>query len=92
VGVSEDQWKPLHNKDEAMHTFYGQRLASLAPALWHAQKLFNVENKAHFFGYDYLEDLEKDEWAFASNLIFTKSDSKGRMLIAFLNQVPYTNL
>jgi len=92
VGVSEDQWKALHNKDEAMHTFYGQKYASLAPAFWHAQKLFNVENKAPFFGHDYLEDLEKDEWAFASNLTFTKSDNKGRMLIAFLNQVPCANL
>jgi hypothetical protein len=92
VRVSEDQWKALRNKDEAMHTFYGQRFASLAPAFWHAQKLFNVENKAPFFGHDYLEDLEKDEWAFASNLTFTKSDNKGRMLIAFLNQVPCTNL
>jgi len=87
VGVSEDQWKALCNKDEAMHTFYGQRYASLAPAFWHAQKHFNVENKAPFFGYDYLEDLEKDEWAFASNLTFTKSDNKERMLIAFQNQV-----
>jgi hypothetical protein len=75
-----------------MHTFYVQRFASLAPAFWHAQKLFNVENKSPFFGHNYLEDLEKDEWAFASNLTFTKSDSKGRMLIAFLNQVPYANL
>jgi len=92
VGVSEDQWKALRNNDEAIHTFYGQRLASLAPAFWHAQKLFNVENKAPFFGHDYLEDLENDEWAFASNLTFTKSDNKERMLIAFLNQVPCTNL
>jgi len=90
--VSENQWKALRNKDEAMHTFYAQRYASLAPAFWHAQKLFNVENKAPFFGHDNLEDLEKDEWSFASNLTFTKSDNKGHMLIAFLNQVPCTNL
>jgi hypothetical protein len=44
-----------------------------------------VENKAPFFGHNYLEDLEKDEWAFASNFTFTKSDNKGRKLIAFFN-------
>jgi hypothetical protein len=32
VGVSEEQWKALCNKDKAMHSFYGQRYASLAPA------------------------------------------------------------
>jgi hypothetical protein len=58
-----------------MHTFYSQRYTSLTPAFWHAEKLFNVENKAPFFGHDYLEDLENNEWAFASNLTFTKSDS-----------------
>jgi len=61
VGVSQAQWRALRNKDEAMHTFYGQRYASLAPAIWHAQKLFNMDNKAPFLGRDYLEDLEKDE-------------------------------
>ena len=76
VGVSEEQWKALRNKDEAMHTFYEQRYASLAPAFWHEQKLLNMENKAPFFGHDYLEDLEKDGWAFASYLSFTKSDNK----------------
>jgi hypothetical protein len=24
VGASEDEWKALRNKDEAMYTFYGQ--------------------------------------------------------------------
>jgi len=43
-----------------MHTFYGQIFASLATAFWHAQRLFNMENKAPFFGHDYFEDLETD--------------------------------
>jgi len=92
VGVSENQWKALRNKDDVIHTFYGQRYALLAPAFWPAQKLFNVENKAPFFHHNYLEDLEQDEWAFASNLTFRKSDNKEHMLIAFFNQVPCTNL
>jgi len=33
VGVSEDRWKALRNTDEAMHISYGQRYASLAPAI-----------------------------------------------------------
>jgi len=82
----------LHNKDEAIHTFYGQKYASLAPAFYHAHMLFKGENKAPFFSHTYMENLEKDEWAFASNLTFTRIDNKGYMLIPWLSQNNCTNI
>jgi hypothetical protein len=75
-----------------MHTFYQHRYALLAPAFCHTQTLFNVDKKAPFLSYDYLDNSEKDEWGFATNLTFTKSDTEGYLIFAFLDQVACTDI
>jgi hypothetical protein len=74
---SQEEWSSLKEKDAAMHRFYGIRFSSLAPAFFHAQQLFNKTSGAPFFGHDYISDPKENDWAFTSNLTFTKSDSDG---------------
>ena len=76
-----EEWDNLRSKDYGIHSFYGNRFSSMASAFFSTTQQLTQAVAVPLWGQCHIpeKDLDMQDFCFASNLTYTKSDSHGRM-------------
>ena len=80
-GKKTEEWDNLRSKDYGIHSFYGYRFSSMASAFFSTTQQLTQAVAVPLWGQRHIpeKDLDMQDFCFASNLTYTKSDSHGRM-------------
>ncbi|KAI5803269.1 hypothetical protein DFH27DRAFT_524685 [Peziza echinospora] len=76
-GKKKSEWEALRKNDYGMHSFYGTRFCSLAPALFASTQQISHLQSVPLWGHEFIvqhNDPDVQDYCFASNLTYTMSN------------------
>ncbi|KAI5808712.1 hypothetical protein DFH27DRAFT_607042 [Peziza echinospora] len=84
-GKRKSEWEALRKNDYGIHSFYGTRFCSFAPALFASTQQISHLQSVPLWGHEFIvqhNDPDVQDYCFASNLTYTMSNRAGITFIS----------